>query len=419
MIWRNTILIDIGKDELKQIKGKGAQKLSKRDYDRKIAEWQMFYLNNLDIYTEDYLQIPLHFFQRQILLDCWENNIMDIVASRGLSKSFIIAVLANDLALLLPGIRIIITSSVLQQSNIIIKEKIDDLLSSEQKGISPVLKQLRKDGYIKFGKAETTDALIVEYGNGAKIFAAACGDSSRGLRANISITDEAKLVNGKKYYGIIEPTLEPYFYNGLYLETKQIFLTSSRTKDNWFWAHLKQTVRNHYTDKNIKYGFFGGDIFTAVANRIQSKKQYISRRATSDDLNFEMEYLNLWLGESEGSLFLYDDFHRNQKLSNAFYPLTDMEYIDGEQHEDYNFNDNEIRTLTADIAVSGGRENDNSIFILGNMNKENNHRKVEFIKHENGLNSQTQIVEIKRLFYDYKCKYFVMDSKGEIRPFIW
>lgn len=62
MIWRNTILIDIGKDELKQIKGKGAQKLSKRDYDRKIAEWQMFYLNNLDIYTEDYLQIPLHFF---------------------------------------------------------------------------------------------------------------------------------------------------------------------------------------------------------------------------------------------------------------------------------------------------------------------------------------------------------------------
>ena len=93
-------MIDIGKEELKQIKGKGAQKLSKRDYDRKIAEWQMFYLNNLDIYTEDYLQIPLHFFQRQILLDCWENDIIDIVASRGLSKSFIIAVLANDLALL-------------------------------------------------------------------------------------------------------------------------------------------------------------------------------------------------------------------------------------------------------------------------------------------------------------------------------
>ena len=61
-------MIDIGKEELKQIKGKGAQKLSKRDYDRKIAEWQMFYLNNLDIYTEDYLQIPLHFFQRQISL---------------------------------------------------------------------------------------------------------------------------------------------------------------------------------------------------------------------------------------------------------------------------------------------------------------------------------------------------------------
>lgn len=49
---------------------------------------------------------------------------MDIVASRGLSKSFIIAVLANDLALLLPGIKIIITSSVVQQSNVIIKERL-------------------------------------------------------------------------------------------------------------------------------------------------------------------------------------------------------------------------------------------------------------------------------------------------------
>ena len=66
---------------------------------------------------------------------------------------------------------------------------------------------------------------------------------------------------------------------------------------------------------------------------------------------------------------------------------------------------------------SGGRENDNTVFVLGNIDIETNQREVEYIKAENGLNSQKQIVMIKRLFYDYKCTYFVMDSKGETSPF--
>ena len=59
---------------------------TKQDMDRSYAEWQMFYLNNLNIFTEDYLEIPLHYFQHQLLLDCWENDIEYIIASRGLSK---------------------------------------------------------------------------------------------------------------------------------------------------------------------------------------------------------------------------------------------------------------------------------------------------------------------------------------------
>ena len=54
--------------------------------DKNTVEWQMFYLNNLDVFTEDYLEIPLKHFQRQILLGCWKNDIEVIIASRGLSK---------------------------------------------------------------------------------------------------------------------------------------------------------------------------------------------------------------------------------------------------------------------------------------------------------------------------------------------
>ena len=396
----------------KEKKIKENKKLSKKDYDRRIANWQLFYLNNLDIFTEEHLKIPLHYFQRQVLLDCWEYDIYAFIASRGLSKSFTIGVLANDLALLLPGIQIAITSLTLGQSNKIIDDKIDKLLSSDKKGISPILKQLRADGYINFVNDKNTGGRIVDYKNGSKIFAVACNETGRGGRANITITDEARIVKKRDYESIVEPMLEPYNFNGLMIEPKQIFMTSARTKDNWVWTYLKTVVRKHYTDKRIKYGFFAGDIFTAVANKIQTKNQYLTRRENTNDLDFEMEFLNLWLGETEGSLFLYDDFHKNQVLEAAFLPTTNDDYYYNIKNK-YDFShENEIRILTMDIAVSGGRENDNTVFVLGNIDIETNQRKVEYIKAENGLNSQKQIVMIKRLFYDYKCTYFVMDSKG-------
>ena len=77
----------------------------------------MFYLNNMDVFTEKYLEIPLRQFQRQILLDCWTNDIEVIIASRGLSKTFTTAILANNLALLIAGVDIVITSAYLGQAN--------------------------------------------------------------------------------------------------------------------------------------------------------------------------------------------------------------------------------------------------------------------------------------------------------------
>ena len=185
-------------------------------------------------------------------------------------KSFTIANLANDLALLLPGIQIAVTAMTLGQANKILNDKIGELLCGDKKGISPVLKQMRKEGYIKFGKDDTGNGAVVTYGNGSKIFSVLCGEGGRCNRSNITITDEAALIKKKDYDAIIEPTLEPYNFNGLFFEPKQIFMTSARTKDNWFYTHLINTVNQHYINKKAKYNFFAGDIFVAVANKIQT-----------------------------------------------------------------------------------------------------------------------------------------------------
>lgn len=391
------------------------KKLTAKEKEENIIEWTTFYRRNLDVFTEDYLEIPLHFFQKQ-LLQSWNDNEVNVdIASRGISKSFLVAILSTDLALLYSGMNILITSFTLAQSNSIIKEKIDELLTSESRGISPVLKQLRKDGYIQFKKDPNTDAQYVAFGNGSKIFAVNCGESCRGKRSNLVIVDEAVLVKKVDYYSIVEPTLEKRNFNGrpkdYKEETKQIFLTSAKTKTSWIWTLLKNTVNDHYKDKRIKKGFFAGDIFTAVANGIQTKKQYIARKRDTDDMSFEQEYLNIFLGNSENSIFKYEDFESNQILEKPFYPKNSKDIL-FENERKYKFSDSEIRILSCDIAVATGNENDNTVFVLMTINKETGHRKVEYIKTLSGINSMEQVLQIKRLFYDYQCSYCIIDTKG-------
>lgn len=393
------------------------KRYNKEELDKRMAEWQLFYLNNLDIFIEDFLEIPLKQFQRELLLNCRKYDVMDIIASRGLSKSFCIALLANSLALILPNINILITSMTLNQSNIIIKEKIDEMFTSETstKVNSPILKQLRKDGFIQFKNDKNTGGLIVEYGNGSKIFAVNCGDSARGKRSNIVIVDEAVLVKKTDYDEVIEPTLEPYKFKGLELLPKQIFLTSAKTKDNWMWRHLKTTVSEHYKnsrkDGEYKYGFFAGDAYTAVMNGIMKSATLKARRKATDDFAFQTEYMNVWLGEGKDAIFKYSDFHESQIWENCFEPTTAMDYISGRKKE-IKKAPNEIRVMSIDIAVVGGKSNDNTAITLGTINVETGIRRVEYIWAKSGMNSILQVMMIKRFFYDYECDYMVYDTQG-------
>lgn len=331
-------------------------------------------------------------------------------------KTFDTAALAIDFALLYPNCQIVTTAKTLGQANLIIDEKINKIFTSRgNKWSSPVLCQLRDDGWIKFGVNKDTGGKIVEFGNGSRIFAMPCIDSARGLRSNIVIADEFVLIKKKDYDEIISPTLEVRKFKGRPLdypeETKQIFLSSAKTKTNWGWKFLVNCVEKHYKSKRVKYGFYAGDIFTAVANGIQTKKQYLQRKASTDELSFEQEYLNIWLGNGEHALLKYEDFERNQIIKKAFYPREPMDYLEGVE-QTWNFRDDEIRFIATDIAVSVGSEEDNTAILLGALNTTNGLRKVYYVTGINGMNSVEQVILYKRLFYDWKANYFVMDSTG-------
>lgn len=62
--------------------------IDKRDYDRKIAEWQMFFLNNLNIFVREIMGVNLHFFQEQLLLEMWDSEVFAFIGSRGIGKKY-------------------------------------------------------------------------------------------------------------------------------------------------------------------------------------------------------------------------------------------------------------------------------------------------------------------------------------------
>jgi hypothetical protein len=225
------------------------------------------------------------------------------------------------------------------------------------------------------------------------------------------------LVKKKDYDEIIEPTKHPRTFKHRPInypeQPKTTKLSSARTKSNWGWTDLKNCVVQHY--KGQSQGFYIGDIFTAVASGILTPQQYYQRKRNLDELSFLQEMCNIFLGSSEDALFKYEDFERNQKVVNAFYPRTFDQVLNGEDNK-YEYKDNEVRFVVCDIAIAGGANNDNTCIMCGNINTDNGKVSQEYITTYNGVNSVEQAKRMKRIFYEYKATYFVFDSKGRPMP---
>lgn len=408
----NNIIVNKKKEEKRK-----KAKFDKETQREHTIAWTTYYRRNIHRFATEYLGIKLHFFQVCMLYLMSRCNVVMYIMSRGSSKTFLTGVYCICIALLYPNSEILVTSYTLNQASLIIRDKIDKELCGEL-ALSPVLKYLKDNKYIVFNYVK--DKATCDLTNGSKIFSAVCGEESRGLRSTMVIIDEARLVKKKDVDGIIVQTLRPRRtpytqekkYAEFFEEPQQIYLSSAKQKSNWLYRFMIKTVNNfyhhNYLDENDKlsYGFLAADIYTSVASGIKTEAQMLNDRENTDELSFEMEALNLWLGENENSLFTYEAFNQQQVLSSGFVP---SEHYESFPPRDKN---NKYRVLAMDIAVASGRENDNTVFVLGYYDEKENKRKVEYIRAYNGLNSLNQVVMAKRLFYDYGCDYFVVDTKG-------
>lgn len=392
---------------------------------KQTREWTTFYRRNIDVYITDYLQIvPIAYLQRQMLLTMADNDKTVCVCSREMGKSHITALFALAMCTLYSHYKVVITAMTLDQANKVIDKKIKGIFCCKgAKWSSPVLCQMVEDGYIEFSTMQNGGSRV-KFKNGSWIEARPCIESTRGDRANLIIADEFALLKKTMYNRIIKPLREKRDCKGLrgenakYVEEpKEILLTSARNKTNWAWKELVETVNNHYKRGSlIKTGFFLGDIYTAVANGINTKKQLISAKKDSDEYTWLQEYLNIWLGSSENSLFKYEQFESLQKIKQCFMPRTFDDFLDNKENLTVNLNDDIIRIMAFDVAVAIGSDNDNSAILFGKYNIKTNHLDVDYCETLNGMNTLDQVIYIKRMFYEYQADYIVMDATGVGSP---
>ena len=171
--------------EVLQLSQEHNSKLTKQQVEENVIEWCTFYRRNLDIFNEDYLGIKINATQKIMINTMSDNDISDIICSRGGAKSFDVALAAYDYALLYPNCQILIVSMTINQSNLIIDEKMDKIFATKgTRWSSDILCMLRDEGWIQFKTNANTSARYVEFGNGSKVFATCAGESSRGKTKN-------------------------------------------------------------------------------------------------------------------------------------------------------------------------------------------------------------------------------------------
>lgn len=378
-----------------------------------IKKWTTFYRLNIHRFVEHYFGIQLYLFQKILLFFMNINTFFMLVAARGASKSFLIAIFVCARCVLYPGTKVVIASGVKKQAKLIITEKIEKELYNRYPNLAREIKQI---------KTSANEATVI-FHNGSSIEAITASDTSRGYRGNILILEEFRLIDENILKSVLKPILNvnrqpPYLkkeeYKHLAEENIEIYISSAWYTDHWMWNAMK-AARDRML-KGMDTVIFALDYLVSIHHGLLSKKRVREMRESPDfdEISFQIEYENIMYAQSSNALFKLKDINKNRKLKNAFYPIKNVEYVSQKNKRKPKLRDGEIRILGVDVALMGGKENDTTVITCMRLIPNGNHylKKVSYIETLEGAHSETQAIRIKQLFEDFQASYVALDTHG-------
>lgn len=384
-----------------------------------------YYRANPHRLISDWFGLELHDFQRFIMYTMSEKNMYIYIASRGGAKSTLALLFAIAMATLYPNIKIVVVTPVKKQAGRFI-EKIKEFYA-----VSYNLQQEINFKEIRIGENDN----FVPFYNGSKIFAAVHSENSLGIRANILMVDEYARCDEQILRRVFLPFLSnvrkpPYL--GLTKEereavpkenNKQLYLSSIKHAEEWSYKKFEKVIakmlegnKKQFTLSlpyhfGYKAGFIDEDFVTS----------YIEDNQEESPELIAAELLGIPERGSDSAFFKYEAFKKNRSVQDTLVAMSDGEYIQYKDNlEEWEYytpkQEYETRTLSMDIAHSGAKNSDNTIFFItvSYPNRTETRLKVDLVYGEsmNGISLPSQALRAKQLFYELQCDDFVIDCGG-------
>lgn len=390
--------------------------------DEGIKIWVSFYRQNIHRFAIDYLGIQLKPFQ-VVLLYMIERNLKScLITSRGLGKSWLIALYCCCRAILYPGQKIIVSCETKEQSRNLIREKI----VNELMNMSPNLKKEINPREIKIGTNES----YVKFKNGSTITAINASENTRGKRAHILVVDEyVQIKNGfDTLTKILQPFLQvvrqpKYLQNPKYAhlqeENKQIYASSAWYADHWSYDLYKDYVEKMLIGESSFVCNLPYDVALKYGLMTQKRLDEIMNDPNLSEEAFLMEYSAMFYDLGEGAYIKPSDIINNRTIVKPWYPPTDIEYIAEKGKRNISWKEDrtskqELRVLGCDIALAQGDKNDNTV-IHYSVSIPKGDKYITEVKYSEAINGGTAkaiALRLKQLYFDGDCDYIVMDIAG-------
>lgn len=388
-----------------------------KDKQQKIMEtiaWKAgYYRANPHRYVSEVLGLSLKWFQ-QILLWCMMHyNFVMYLAARGQGKTYLTALFCCVRCILFPGTKIVVSSGTLKQANEVLLKIQDDFM--KQSSI------LRSE--IEKCNIGQNDASIY-FKNGSWIKTRTSSENSRSARANCIVVDEFRMVDETVINTVLRKFLtsprQPKYlqkpeYAHMQERNKEIYMSSAYFKSSWAYRKAQSYTLNFFDDTK-KYFICGLPYQVSVREGLLSRSQLEDEMSEADynELVQQMEMECLWFGDTDGSLFKFDELTARRRLRKAFPPLS----FCNDKITIPKLTTTGKRILSVDVALMQStkkKKNDASAIFINDLIQVNDTAyQSNFVYGETfeGLKTDELGMIVMKYFYEYQCTDLVLDTNG-------
>ena len=379
-----------------------------------IVAWKAGYFrSNPHRYVSEVLGLSLKWFQ-QILLWCMMHyNFVMYLAARGQGKTYLTALFCCVRCILFPGTKIVVSSGTLKQANEVLLKIQDDFM--KQSSI------LRSE--IEKCNIGQNDASIY-FKNGSWIKTRTSSENSRSARANCIVVDEFRMVDETVINTVLRKFLtsprQPKYlrkpeYAHLQERNKEIYMSSAYFKSSWAYKKAQSYTINFFDDTK-RYFICGLPYQVSIREGLLSREQLQDEMSEADynELVQQMEMECLWFGDTDGSLFKFDELTARRRLRKALPPLS----FCNDKITIPKLTTTGKRILSIDVALMQStkkKKNDASAIFINDLIQVNDTAyQSNFVYGETfeGLKTDELGMIVMKYFYEYQCTDLVLDTNG-------